>query len=101
MQPMNREVMLIIAALAVYRLSRMVSDEEGPWMLFTKLRGLAKPDTWVGRGMECIMCVSFWVALPATIALAMLGYIDILAWPFVWLALSAVTVLLRKWEQKK
>jgi hypothetical protein len=90
-----------LAALAVYRLSRMISDEEGPFAVFTKLRGLAKSDTWIGRGLECILCVSVWVSLPATILITVLGYIDQWLWPLTWLALSGVTVIIRKWEQKK
>jgi hypothetical protein len=87
---------LILAALAVYRISRMITDEEGPFMVFTKLRGLAAPDTWVGRGLECIMCVSVWVALPVAL------WIDwSLNWWLTWLALSSVTVVIRKWEQKR
>lgn len=92
MQPL----ILLLASLAVYRLSRMLSDEEGPFMVFSKVRGLAKPDTWIGRGLECIMCLSVWVALPIAL------YIDLTwTWPLTWLALSAVTVILRKWEQKR
>lgn len=85
-----------LAALAVYRLSRMLTDEEGPFMVFTKVRGLARPDTWIGRGLECILCMSVWVALAAAL------YIDP-TWtlPLTWLALSSVTVLIRKWEQKR
>ena len=85
-----------LAALAVYRLSRMLTDEDGPFEAFTRLRGLARPDTWIGRGLECIMCMSVWVALLAAL------YID-LTWtlPLTWLALSAITVLIRKWEQKR
>lgn len=98
---MNNWPVFIIASLAVYRLSRMISDEEGPFAVFTWLRGLAKPDTWAGRGMECIMCVSVWIALPATVMITILGYADIWIWPLTWLALSAVTVIIRRWEQKK
>lgn len=92
MQPLT----LLLASLAVYRLSRMISDEEGPFALFTKLRSLAPQGTWVQRGVECILCLSFWVALPAAL------YIDwTWTWPLTWLALSAVTVIIRKWEQKR
>jgi hypothetical protein len=89
-------MLFILAALAVYRLSRMLTDEEGPFMVFTRLRGLARHDTWIGRGLECIMCVSVWVALIAAL------YID-QTWtlPLTWLALSGVTVIIRKWEQKR
>lgn len=90
-----------LAALAVYRLSRMISDEEGPFAVFTWLRGLTKPDTWIGRGMECIMCVSVWIALPVMVMITVLGYADVWIWPLTWLALSAVTVIIRRWEQKK
>ena len=85
-----------LAALAVYRLSRMITDEEGPFAIFNRLRGWFPPTNWVGRGLECIMCVSVWVALIAAL------YID-QTWtmPVTWLALSAVTVLIRKWEQKR
>jgi hypothetical protein len=85
-----------LSALFVYRLSRMLTDEEGPFKVFTKLRGLAKPDTWVGRGMECIMCVSVWVALPVALWIDLAG-----EWALTWLALSAITVIIRRWEQKK
>lgn len=86
----------VLSSLAVYRLSRMITDEEGPFTVFTKLRGLAKPDSWIGRGLECIMCVSVWVALPIALWIDYQG-----EWALTWLALSAVTVIIRKWEQKR
>jgi hypothetical protein len=89
-------ITFVLAALAVYRLTRMLTDEEGPFEVFTKLRGLAKPDTWIGRGLECILCMSVWVALPVAL------WIDwSLNWWLTWLALSGVTVVIRKWEFKK
>jgi hypothetical protein len=90
-----------LASLATYRLSRMITDEEGPFAVFTTLRRLYPPTDWVGRGLECIMCVSVWVSLLATALVTMLGYADAWLWPLTWLAMSAVTVLIRKWEQKK
>lgn len=90
MQPLT----FLMASLAVYRVSRMITDEEGPFSVFAKLRGRYPPDTWIGRGLECIMCVSVWVALPFALALGK-------EWPLTWPALSAVTVLIRKWEQKR
>jgi len=93
---MRDTLTLLIASLAVYRISRMISDEEGPFSVFTKLRGLAKPDSWTGRGLECLMCVSVWIALPIALWIDWAG-----DWALTWLALSAVTVLIRKWEQKR
>lgn len=84
----------LLASLAVYRVSRMIADEEGPFSVFAKLRAHFKPDNWIGRGLECIMCVSFWVALPVALVVAP-------DWWLWWPALSSVTVIIRKWEQKR
>lgn len=55
---------LAIAALATYRVVRLVAVEEGPFALMLKLRGALDPDqkTWIGRGLACPWCISFWVA---------------------------------------
>lgn len=87
---------LLLASLAVYRVSRMIAEEEGPFSLFAKIHTLAPAGTWVSRGLECIMCVSFWVALPVALVVDWSP-----SWWLTWLALSAVTVIIRKWEQKK
>lgn len=62
---------LLIATLATYRVVRLVTLEEGPFSLALKLRGLLDPDghTWIGRGMQCPWCLSFWIA-PALVLLA-------------------------------
>ena len=86
----------IVAGLAIYRISRMLTEEEGPFAVFSTLRGLFPPVNWVGRGMECVMCVSVWVALPIALYLDWAG-----DWPLTWLALSAITVIIRKWEVKR
>jgi len=86
----------ILAGLAVYRLSRMIADEEGPFEVFARLRGLPNAETWIGRGLACILCLSVWVALPVAL------WIDwSLSWWLTWLALSGVTAILRKWENKR
>lgn len=86
----------VLASLATYRLSRMLTNEEGPFSAFTWLRGLAPKNTWIGRGLECIMCMSVWVALPLAL------YID-WSWtlPLTWLGLSGATIIIWKWEQKR
>jgi hypothetical protein len=86
----------VLAGLAVYRLSRMLTDEEGPFAVFSKVRALFPPVGWLGRGLECSMCVSVWIALPVALWLDWAGN-----WWLTWLALSAVTVIIRKWEVKR
>lgn len=94
-------IVLILAALATYRLSRLIADEEGPWSVFSRLRDLTPEGTNARRGVECIMCVSVWAAAPVALWLGLIGDIPWRLAPLVWLALSAVTVLIRKWEQKR
>lgn len=93
---------LLIAALAVYRLSVMVAYEDGPADVFARLRGRVSAATWDGnpetwgmhwaaRGLACPLCVSFWLAWLVALALPWQG----LAWYVLTaLALSGVTVLL-------
>lgn len=93
--------LFMLFALATFRLSRLISDEEGPWGVFNRLRDATPEQSGMRRGIECIMCVSVWVAAPTTGVLWAMGLIESRFTPFIWLALSAVTVLIRKWEQKK
>lgn len=96
-------LVLILAALATHRLSLAIAEEEGPFSIFLKLRGALDPDqaTWLGRGLNCIMCVGFWVALPVALFVTVLGYADPWAWPLTWLGLAGSVVLIRRWEQKR
>jgi hypothetical protein len=42
----------------------MVALEEGPFSIFLKLREhFPQNKGWVGRGLACPMCISFWVAM--------------------------------------
>ena len=59
---------IVLSALATYRVVRLVAMEDGPFDLARKLRGVADPEqrTWLGRGMVCPWCISFWIA-PVTL----------------------------------
>lgn len=56
---------LVLASLAVYRVARLATQEEGPWDIFARFRGWMGQSTWAGRGLHCIFCVSFWLAFVA------------------------------------
>lgn len=64
----------LVASLAVYRVSRMVAMEDGPFEAFLKLRNatLKLPashpkDHWIARGIRCPLCISFWAGLVAAL----------------------------------
>ena len=92
-------VALALAALATFRLSVAITEEEGPFGLFRKVRGWVDPDqkTWLGRGLNCVFCVSFWIALP----IAALVTLDLYTLPLVWWGLAGAVMIIRRWEQKR
>lgn len=57
----------VLASLATYRAARMVAMEDGPFDVFTRLQERIDQKTWIGRGLRCTLCVSFWLALPAAL----------------------------------
>ena len=56
----------LIAALAVYRVARMMALEDGPFEMFAELRGMVFAkfgNGWVNDGFNCPLCLSFWFGL--------------------------------------
>lgn len=58
---------LAMAALATYRLSRMIALEAGPFDMFTRLHTAAMEwaPTNVVDGLSCPLCAGAWIAAPA------------------------------------
>jgi hypothetical protein len=82
----------IFTALAVYVLAYSITNLDGPFDAFSRLRYLArKQDTWVKRGIHCPMCVSFWLGWLFALALP---YQDYVQYAILALALMGVTVIL-------
>jgi len=50
---------LLLAVLAVWRITHLLAKEEGPWRLFVRLRDLIP-----GQLLSCFYCLSIWIALP-------------------------------------
>lgn len=62
-------LVFIVAVLAVYRVSYLIAQEEGPFGIASWLRGKIDPDqsNWLGRGVRCVACVSFWISAIAAL----------------------------------
>ena len=58
---------LILAGLASYRLAFAIAREDGPFDVLANLRERVDQNSWVGRGLRCVLCLSFWISLPAAI----------------------------------
>lgn len=57
----------ILAILATFRTAYLVVYEDGPWDAAVRLRSFFinryGATSWQGKGIQCMLCVSFWVAL--------------------------------------
>ena len=82
-------ILLMLATLATYRLAALLAEEEGPFALAARWRSRFLVDDWLGRGVRCVGCVGFWLALPLSLAALVLDpALDPWAWPLVWLGVA-------------
>jgi len=56
---MHYGVRIVLAVLAVWRLTHLVTKEDGPWDVFRRLRRM-----FSGQLLSCFYCLSVWVAAP-------------------------------------
>lgn len=80
---------LLLASFACYRLSLLITQDEGPFSIFQKLRSYAggynlapngEPVTNLGRGIICPLCVGLWVALPLAILINGFEWYTLVYW---------------------
>lgn len=80
-----------LSALAVWRITHLLTREDGPFDLVAKLqRALAR--TALRRLIDCFKCLSVWVAIPFTFFVAEQWVERVV----VWLALSGAAILLEE-----
>ena len=53
---------MLVAALAVWRLAHMFRYEAGPWDVFIRIREKLG-DNVLGKAMDCVACMSIWLAV--------------------------------------
>ncbi len=82
---------LVLGALAVWRITHLLANEDGPWDLILRLRKAVGSGFW-GHLMDCFYCLSLWVALPFAIAMANSWREGLLLWP----SLSGAAILLER-----
>ncbi|MBZ5653767.1 MAG: DUF1360 domain-containing protein [Acidobacteriia bacterium] len=82
---------LLLAALAVWRITHLVAKEEGPWRVFERWRRVAP-----GQLFSCFYCLSVWVAAP----FVWFTGGSLLEKFVTWWALSGAAVLLERVTEK-
>ena len=84
----------VLCALAIWRITHLLAEEDGPWDLIFRMRAWLGASIF-GRLMDCFYCLSLWVSLPFAIWLSG-GWIGLLVH---WQALSGAACLLEKATQ--
>jgi len=92
---MNTPYMFLLCLLAVWRVSHLLSQEDGPFDLVIKFRKLFGHG-FFGSLLDCFYCLSMWAAIPFAVWLG--G--DWKETVVCWLALSGGACLLFKLTEK-
>jgi hypothetical protein len=83
--------LFVVASLGVWRLTHLVSSEDGPWRCFARLRNGLAGRVWAEL-VTCFYCQSVWMSLPFAIAIGD-GWREVL---LLWPALSGAAILLER-----
>lgn len=82
---------LIISALAVWRVTHLLSAEDGPWDIVVRIRK-KMGSGFAGRLLDCFYCLSLWVAAPFAYFVGE----TVRERFYLWLALSGGAILLER-----
>ena len=83
----------VVATLAVWRVSHLLAQEDGPVGFVTRLRAHFA-GTEIGRVLDCFGCASLWVALPPAVWVSR----RLSEFFPIWLALSGAAFLLERFS---
>lgn len=89
-------MIFFIVSLAIWRITHLVSKEDGPFNIIYRLRRLAGSG-FFGELMDCFYCCSIWISLPFALGTAE-GWKDRLLY---WMAYSGLACLLEKLTEKQ
>ena len=82
---------LLLGVLTVWRVTHLLTAEDGPGGLIVRLRQFAGNGFW-GELLDCFYCLSLWIAAPFAWILGSGVKERLLLWP----ALSAAAILLER-----
>lgn len=82
---------LALSMLAIWRITHLLSAEDGPWDVVIRLRKSAGDGFW-GELFDCFYCLSLWIAVPFACWLGEDWKEKLVLWP----ALSAGSILLER-----
>jgi hypothetical protein len=82
---------LVLAILATWRITHLLTDEDGPADIAVRFRTWVR-DSLIGRMLDCFLCTSVWVSLPLALFVTRV-FPDVLV---AWWAISGGACLLER-----
>ena len=82
---------LALGILTVWRITHLLSAEDGPWDVVIRLRRWAG-ESFFGKLLDCFYCLSVWIAAPLGCLIGQSWFERVL----LWLSLSAGAILLER-----
>ena len=82
---------LIVAVLAVWRVTHLLVAEDGPWNSLARFRRLAG-DGFFASLLDCFYCLSLWTAAPVAWFISH----GVREWLLLWFAISGGAILLER-----
>lgn len=82
---------LALTLFAVWRVSHLLANEDGPGNAILRLRAWLG-DSRLGTLLDCFQCVSLWVAAPFALALTR----EPVAWVVAWLGMSGAACVVER-----
>jgi Protein of unknown function (DUF1360) len=88
---MSEPFQFFLSVLAVWRISHLLSAEDGPWDLVFHLQKQLGQG-FFGNLLDCFYCLSIWIAVPFAIWM-MDGWVTFIVY---WLAISGGACIIEK-----
>lgn len=82
---------LLVSCLAVWRITHLLAEEDGPWDMVIRLRQRIH-SAWLGNVLDCFYCLSIWVAIPFATWTGKAWMDRAILWP----AISGAAILLER-----
>ncbi len=92
---MSLELKFLLAALATWRVTHLLANEDWPADLVARFRARLG-ESVLGKLLDCFYCLSLWIAAPMALFVSNQLWEGLLAW----LALSGAACLLERITQK-
>lgn len=92
----------VAGALGAYRLAHLFTEERGPFDVCLWIRNHLAQDNWIGHGIRCLYCVSFWLAVGSAALIQRLFFVRFHAEEFflLWFGMAGAVVLFDKYWKR-